>query len=553
MSKKIILYEFFILWQLSQVLDVYCDPQCENFKKYVIDSLNHIRVQNGWNSIQQTEIKREHLIINTKSFTSDIIDENNFIQKLYFITCLLNCEYYNTMKIFSVMLRFVLNKCEINIFNNQNSQLKYCTRLIINIFNRSINMFKEMLKAAKYLDKIDLRIINSPILNIKTIDSEINYFYTYAIKLSNISLLDLSSTDSWVHTFKSINDFYETAKLAISNLYKNRKVCGTEDKSSILSKIYYNDKMVKLEEDSNDYINDIYKDLELYFSGRIENCYSKLGFEKLEGTYTFKYIHSERKIYGHNEGIDLCNHYISQPGWKSLQHIAVKTEFTNGKSLNFKDIICSVDKKNYYFVRSCLALILRCRYIEILRNFNIMLGHIVNVCKYENKINCAVKLYETLMTSDDMFQILSVALTTLRDYNKDKKYRDQEKLIEEVVEYFIDYLNDVRKKYFSPSLFTNNGLYEAQTFLVDVAHVQSLDLQAKLKDIIQFSTTYCKISKCESDIDIITTFKRLIQTNDLTVYSTNYHSMCDYLKSFVLNVMKNDYEYLGFNKLLCQN
>ncbi|XP_050547153.1 uncharacterized protein LOC126908874 [Daktulosphaira vitifoliae] len=556
MSKKIIFYEFFLFWQLSQVLGVYYDTQCEDFKKYVINSLNHIRIQNGWDSIQQSEIKLEYLTINTETVTSQIIDESNFIQKLYYLTYLLNCEFTNTMQTFNVMLGLVLNKCEVKyLINKQYDQLGYCTRLIIYIFNFSINMFNEMLKVLKYLDKVDLRIIDSAMVTIKTVDSEINYFHTYAIELSNISLFELPSTFNWVNTFENIKHFNKKAELIISNLYKNRKVCGTEHESSILDKLlmkYNIDQMEKLVEDSNEFINDIFKDLELYFTGIIENCYSKLGFEHLESTNTFVYIHSKRRIYGYNEGIVLCNHFISQTGWMSWKHISVKTEFTNGKSLYFKDIISTVDKENYYFVRTYLSLILRCRYIEIFHNFNIMLGHIVNVCKYENKINCAVKLYETLMTSDGMFKKMLVALITLKHYTKDKKCRHRELLLEKMIEFFIDYLNDVRKKYVSLLLFTKDRLYEASMFLEEVSHIQSLDLQIKLKHVIKFNLKYCNINKCDSDIDL-TTFECSIKNNTLTEYSTTYQTMCNYLESFVLKVVKNDYEYLGFNNLLFKN
>ncbi|XP_050533965.1 uncharacterized protein LOC126901519 [Daktulosphaira vitifoliae] len=552
MSKKVILYEFFLYWQLSQVINVYCDSQSKNFKKYLINSLNHIRVQNGWDLIQQTEIKLEHFTINTISITSDIINENNFIQKLYCITCFLNCEFTNLMQTFNVMLGLILNKCEMNVLNNQFTELKYCTNLIIHIFKCSVNMFKKMLKTAKYLEKIDLRIIDSPILNIKTVDSEINFFYTHALELINDSLVNLYSIERWVNIYENIKDFNRKAELVTTNLYKIRKVCGAEYKSSILINLmmkYNIDQMEKLVEDSYDYIDDIHKDLELYILDRTENCYSKLGFEQLNGTNTFKYIHSNSNMYRIYEGIELCNHLISHAGWMSWKHIAVETEPTKGIPLYFKDIVQTVDKNNYYFIRSYLAIILRCRYIEIFNNFNVMLGHIINVCKYENKINCAVRLYETLMLSDDMFKKMFIALTTLRYYEKEKKYQRQELLIQKVVEFFIDYLNHVRKKYFSSILFINDGLYEAQSFFEDVAHFHSLDLQRKLNDVIQFDMKYCKIKKCETDI--ITAFEQLIQTNTLTEYST-LHVMCDYLETFFLNVVKNDYEYLGFNDLPCK-
>ncbi|XP_050547114.1 uncharacterized protein LOC126908845 isoform X2 [Daktulosphaira vitifoliae] len=552
MFKKIILYEFFLYWQLSQIINVYCDSQSKNFKKYLINSLNHIRVQNGWDSIQQTEIKLENFTINTKSVTSEIIDETNFIQKLYFITCLLNCEFTNILQTFNAMLGLILNKCKVNVLKYQCVELKYCTKLLFNIYNCSINMFKKMLKTAKYLDKIDLRIIDSPILNIKTVDSEINYFYKYILELSNDSFVNFSTIDKWVSTFENIKNFNKKVELVISNLYNIRKVCGTEHKSSILTDLlmkYNIDQMDQLVENSYDYINNIHKDLELYILDRTENCYSKLGFEQLNGTNTFKYIYFKSKKYNNNEGIYLCNHLLSHSGWMSWKHIAVETEYTKGTSLYFKDILQIVDMNNYDFMQSYLALILRCRYIEIFNNFNIMLGHIINVCNYENKINCAVRLYETLMPSDDMFKKMLFALITMRHYTIDKQYMREELLIEKLVEIFIEFLNDVRKKYFSTLLFINGGLYEAQSFLEDLAQVHTSVLQRKFYDVNQYNMKYCKI--IEYEIDIITTFEQLIKTNTLTECST-LHVMCDYMESFFLNVVKNDYEYLGFNDLPCK-
>ncbi|XP_050547119.1 uncharacterized protein LOC126908848 [Daktulosphaira vitifoliae] len=415
-------------------------------------------------------------------------------------------------------------------------------------------MFKKMLKTAKYLDNIDLRIIDSTTLNIKTVDSEINYFYTYAFKLCGASLFNLSNIDRLVNTFEHIKEFNKKSELITSNLYKNRKVCGTEHKSSILTDLlmkYNIDQMDQLVDESYNYIKHIDKDLELYILGIVENCISKLGFEQLDRTNTFKYIYFKSKKYNNNEGIYLCNHLLSHSGWMSWKHIAVETEYTKGISLYFKDILQIVDMNNYNFMRSYLALILRCRYIEILRNFNVMLEHIINACKYENKINCAIKLYETLMLSNDMFRKMLFALITLRHYTMDNKCRRQELLTERLVEIFIDFLNDVRKKYFSTLLFINDELYEAQSFLEDLAHVHTSVLQRKFYDVNQYNMKYCKIIEYETDI--ITTFEQLIQTNTLTEYSIIHHVMCDYLESFVLKVVKNDYEYLGFNDLPCKN
>ncbi|XP_050528159.1 uncharacterized protein LOC126898262 [Daktulosphaira vitifoliae] len=448
------------------------------------------------------------------------------------------------------MLGLILNKCKVNVLKYQCVELKYCIKLLFNIYNCSVNMFKKMLKTAKYLDKIDLRIIDSPILNIKTVDSGINYFYKYTLELSNDSYFNFSTIDKWVSTFENIKDFNKKAELVLSNLYNIRKVCGTEHKNSILinlMKKYNIDQMEKLVEDSYDYINDVHKDLELYILDRTENCYSKLGFQQLNGTNTFKYIYFKSKKYSSNGGIDLCNHLLSHSGWMSWKHIAVETEYTKGIQLYFKDILQVVDMNNCDFMQSYLALILRCRYIEIFNNFNVMLGHIINVCNYENKINCAVKLYKTLMTSDDMFKKMLFALLTMRHYTIDKQYMRQELLTEKLVEIFIEFLNDIRKKYFSTLLFINGGLYEAQSFLEDLAQVHTSVLQRKFYDVSQYNMKYCKTIEYETDI--ITTFEQLIKTNTLTECSIFHHFMCDYLESFFLKVVKNDYEYLGFNDL----
>ncbi|XP_050520634.1 uncharacterized protein LOC126894037 [Daktulosphaira vitifoliae] len=558
MIKKFILFMLIIIWYLSKALTVSSHQTniSENFKDYIIKSLNHICKQSGWDAMGHIQFQKRGYIINNYCIIKESVNDYNYLEKLECITNILNCEYTIVMENFNVMLGMVLDKCPAKKIKSNMEQFDYCINGIFDIFKNLVNIFANFLNAAKYINQIDLRIISLSLNNSKCIESEIQLFCSHLSKVVeqyNVNTIEFN-TLHYSNIFEEMMNFHKNVEHIILKLYKIRKVCGSHYESPIstnLITVYNIEQMDKLVDDSNDYVKNIYNDLSAYLAVISKNHFSSLGFEQLLGTNTFEFIHCTSDVYKTKDGIKLIKTLISHDDWKFWKHIAIKNKMTNWKRKRFDELIVPVSLENYKFIRVYTTQILRCRYIEIFEFFNDMLNKIIKFCQFNNKNSCAITIFNIILKSDGMFKNMLFALKTLRYMAIRQLNRNAVSRIELQIELFRNFIFDMRRKYQSSSEFISQeyNYYEATEFLDDINIFTQKELFIKVMETICFSKTYCVFERYSDLYGFMKMIEKLISIDTVSGCFNNYQVIYEIFSEFMEKINKENYENLGFNKI----
>ncbi|XP_050520632.1 uncharacterized protein LOC126894035 [Daktulosphaira vitifoliae] len=558
MIKNFLLF-MFIIWHLSKALSMSSlqTTISENFKDYIIKSLNHICKQSGWNTIGHIHFQKRGYTINNYCIIKDSVNDNNYLEKLECIINILNCEYTIVMENFNVMLGIVLDKCPAEKIKSNMEQFDYCINGIFDIFKNLVNIFANFLNAAKYINQIDLRIISLSLNNSKCIESEIQLFCSHLSKVVeqyNVNTIEFN-TLHYSNIFEEMMNFHKNVEHIILKLYKIRKVCGSHYESPIstnLLTVYNIEQMDKLVDDSNDYVNNIYNDLSTYLAVISKNHFSSLGFEQLLGTNTFEFIHCIiGNVYNTSNGIKLMKTLISHDYWTFWKHISIKNKLTNFERKHFDELIVPVNLENYKFIRVYTTQILRCRYIEIFEFFNDMLDRIIKFCQFNNKNSCAITIFNIIIKSDEMFKNMLFALKTLRYMVTHKNKRDVVSRIELLIEFFRNFIFDMRRKYQSSSEFTSHEYYEATEFLNDIKIFTQKELSIKIDLTNRYSKAYCEFEGYSDLFGFMISVEKLIKIDTPCILGriNIYQAINEIFSEFMKKINRDNYENLGFNKI----
>ncbi|XP_050521467.1 uncharacterized protein LOC126894464 isoform X6 [Daktulosphaira vitifoliae] len=551
MIKKYFLFMSINFWYLSEVLTQTSlhEINKENFKSYLIDSLDHICKQSGWKTMEHLQFQQFECAINTSCITKDSVNKDNYLEKMSCITHLLNCQYTIVMENFNVILGVILDKCQEEKYNNQIDQFGHCLNRILNIVKSSITTFSKILDAARYINQIDLRIINSSLINSKCIENEIQIFYNRVCMIVQLySNINLYFSDY----YEEIIEFHKEAEKIIFNLYKNRKVCGPNHVSNIptdLVTIFNINQINKSVDNSSDYVNNIYIEVSSYLSQVIENNFLNLGFEQLIGTNLFKFIHCTSNWYPINDGIELFKDLLSHKGWELLKNITVKHKFSNWAIININQLKIPIDKNSYTFIQHCVSHFLSCRYLEILQYFNYMLESINKVCEDEDKNSCATTIFDIMVKSDEMFKNMLFALMTLRYTKVGNKKIKIPTNIELQIEFCRNFFYDMRRKYQTSSSFIGQIMYfEPKDFLDDIK-IFTKDLSTKISYATSIQKRFCEINKNGGLRHFMIEFDNLMKIDINREYTYIHKTMYEFFYVFIEKVNKENFENLGFNKI----
>ncbi|XP_050540064.1 DNA-directed RNA polymerase subunit beta''-like [Daktulosphaira vitifoliae] len=560
MTNKSYLLKCFALLYLIQISTE--DTIADDFKKYVIESLNYIREQTGWKSLKNIQFKQGDYTSNIDNFTSELIDENNYLIKLNYMTHLVNCKYTKKIQKFNYFLSLILDKCETFLNRKKDFEFEFCVNHVFEIINNSKMMFLKLLDVTKYIDKIDLRIINPLTLSLKPINIEVEYlFKADVMKIKKKSKRDCQKTlpkSKVLYTFQKIRDFSTDILQMVLILYKNREVCGPFNENLINMESSNENgiqELIKSFNDLKNYDQDILVYFNSYYKQVVDSCYLQLGFEQLIGTNNFKYNHCSSNIYYLKDGVRIYNFLLSHSGWKSWKHLSVINYFTkkvliDNEPIHYTDIIGQVNKANYSVIRTSTVQVLRCRYLEIIEHFKNMLDTVVKISENEDKIDCAINIYETIFKSDGMFKNFLFALCTLRHTARDKINRIDSTSLEKLIELYRNFIYDVKRKYNSTNVFVYNKLNEATLFINDIKCAHITNLSNAFITAERYIRTTCKINKELSDMGhLMDRFMELNKSSNLIKNGNIHKSMCKFLNFFIEKMTKENYDNLGFNNI----
>ncbi|XP_050520652.1 uncharacterized protein LOC126894048 [Daktulosphaira vitifoliae] len=119
----------------------------------------------------------------------------------------------------------------------------------------------------------------------------------------------------------------------------------------------------------------------------------------------------------HNDGIKALNIILLEAIWKSMNHIKIiyGDESIGVSNLNEHQI----NDTNFQIIREQTTQFLRCRFLEIIKNYYVLLSVILHLCNTDanwksHKDECLIQFHKSFEKSKKMFETLKTVMIILK-------------------------------------------------------------------------------------------------------------------------------------------
>ncbi|XP_050531363.1 uncharacterized protein LOC126900031 isoform X12 [Daktulosphaira vitifoliae] len=498
-------------------------------------------------------------LLNT-SFKKNI-DVDNFTSHIFSsILISINCRYAKLLQIYDCYITIMINECE----NYYNKKLFYkfieCTKLIQEVVCNSNGMFQTLYDILIFINKLEIKTIFSEYVAPYTIINEIHNVYTYTSSKTKPCASTYITSNGEFDTDDACKDLLNIKHFHIEATNKLHNLPLLDANSNMTSNIFhkyllekYNEKYVLQQEIDKSFVQFIYDDLIIFFKINIKNENENFGFKELLHP-TVPGLVPPLNVITDRFKIAALNILFAKRYFEPFMNIKIVIE--NYKKIDAIEVyetmnLGNIKRKYIYFGQ-----LLRCRYVEILKNHHIILAAIISTCRNDHfsitvnhSVYCINRLRNSVSLSVNMFKALLFIMSKLKklciwEYNI-KAPNCLKKLASIITEYVYDInaLNIV----LSESKMMNE--VEAMTYIDKLYEYFSKlykgvrnEMSQHLKNRCEFSQGFTHTSTLKSTFSL----KILSAVYDFSVFE----DICSEMNSFCYKIIENDYEKLGFKDLI---
>ncbi|XP_050520407.1 uncharacterized protein LOC126893900 [Daktulosphaira vitifoliae] len=521
------------------------------YKKYIKSVVGNICSQMGLKRMLNLKLKNDsnYTINIEKAFQSDA-SMANFKADYSYTISVLNYKYTEILKKILGYVDIILHKCKQFHEKNFTENFIYCVTLLVEEVKNSKTMLENLYNAMKFISYIDVRYVFKRIIVPNAIVDEIDFFKQFVLQYTSETVsFDLNSLPNLKDTedkFKKLNEFYTAASEKVNNMFQNSNIIDTSVETNSITN--------QINECTNE--NDSYlvyltcSNLNLYYDETIKIWYKNLGFDQFLTPRIPEFLPPIIPIINQNDGIIALNILRLGSGWKTMNHINI---IYNGKSFSVDFIMKDkIDNVNFQIKKEHVTQLLRCRYTEIMKNYDVLLSVILHTCTMSAKHQyyyCLVELFDSLNKSKKMFNGLKSAITSLNESSIWSFNVRSHSSLQKIFDWVIDFLSLLNNNEFSKDKNVKNEkpITENVKKLLNIFSMFRNNFYKELKSDLNRMNDRCFMRK-----PFIEKFKIIYDLLPLTAnpYSSQiYLTACNYFDNFCENVYKNCYEDLGFGKV----
>ncbi|XP_050531340.1 uncharacterized protein LOC126900025 isoform X2 [Daktulosphaira vitifoliae] len=552
-------YIISILWNLKYILT----STSGNYDVilYLIDSVNHIMYHsqfqekfNLWDNI--IKIDDSEKLLNKPLNQNN--NEINLIPQIFnSIISSINIRYAKLLKLYDGHIKTMINECE-NYYNKKSfHKFVECTKLIQEVIVNSESMFQTLNDILLFIINLNLKSIFPEYEAPNTVINEIKYFITFILskeKRCEITYIKSNrefDTDEACGDLLNVKHFHTEVNHMLQNFLfsdKSSNITSNFVRKCLLEK--YNEKYFLPQENDKSFVQFIYDNLIIFYKETIENENNNLGYQELlhptvPGLVPPLYADtSEHKI-------ATLNKLFAKKYFKPFQNIMIFEE--NHKRIDAHELFqTKVNSTNLSKIEKYFNQLLRCRYTEILKNYEVILLSLISSCRNEaskGTINkpeeCINKMRDSVSLSIDMLKSLLSAMATLKKLSIWKYPKQGNNHLAKLASIITRFVYDIKA--------LNNGSYkytktmnevEAKAYL-DQIYMSRCDLYNGLRNELFHNTKkHCIFLKNIRHASKLKSFFYK-KKHDGPVYEI----ICKYMKSFCDKIIKIDNEYLNFKEL----
>ncbi|XP_050531355.1 uncharacterized protein LOC126900031 isoform X5 [Daktulosphaira vitifoliae] len=498
-------------------------------------------------------------LLNT-SFKKNI-DVDNFTSHIFSsILISINCRYAKLLQIYDCYITIMINECE----NYYNKKLFYkfieCTKLIQEVVCNSNGMFQTLYDILIFINKLEIKTIFSEYVAPYTIINEIHNVYTYTSSKTKPCASTYITSNGEFDTDDACKDLLNIKHFHIEATNKLHNLPLLDANSNMTSNIFhkyllekYNEKYVLQQEIDKSFVQFIYDDLIIFFKINIKNENENFGFKELLHP-TVPGLVPPINVIADSYKITTLNTLFAKRHLEPFMNIKIVIE--NREKIDATEVFQTVDFENIKRKRKHFGQLLRCRYVEILKNHRVILAAIIGTFrdrKFSNHMNhfayCMNELRNSVSLSVNMFKSLLSTMSKLKktciwEYNIKAS-----NCLKRLASIITGYVYDIKALNNLSSETNTMNEVEAMTYLDQLSEYSNnlniglhSEMSHHLKNRCEFLREFRQTLKLKSIFNL----KIASAVNYLSVFK----DICSEMNSFCNEIIENDYKNLGFKDLI---
>ncbi|XP_050546892.1 uncharacterized protein LOC126908661 [Daktulosphaira vitifoliae] len=531
------------------------------YLNYLNEVVDHMCTQNGWKSMENLYLNIDPMgNINVPDLIGRQLDRSNLLITFYNIVHILNYNYNEVLLIFVKLLNVIVDKCKHFLDTELLDNFFNCTKVLEKSVKDSLKMFENLYNAITFIRYIDLNLKNLKV------DELQSYLYTtdddiYQIKNHNFfknvqdekyydyHQIFLDVRNFIDNVFKIANNFFEKYKF-IQNIYEN-------DDCKMICEIEYSSQTI----DSQEFISFMYQKVNSFYTETLKKNYEDLGFIQLINPTIDKITPPIDQTINQEVGITSLNTLLREGCWSSFKHIEIEyNDLKISAERVFRD---PVTDHNFHLKKNYFALMVRCRFLEVLLFYNSTLSVLKEMCEIKkfnlnqiSYVNCVTCLFSVINDTVKMFYFMLTILEKLELSAIWPTISSYSNLIS-THSLIYKYVIDLKANNVVRDIFVNKSGVLIDTLADD--YVKSFqkarhDFRKVLQDFKTPKKNHCYSKGLIATKDYL---KDIFRNNSSSVketlscdtYVSNYEQVSKYLNYFCDYFIKTDYIDMGFYKI----
>ncbi|XP_050529612.1 uncharacterized protein LOC126899103 [Daktulosphaira vitifoliae] len=568
-------YSFFLLTIMVFVLKPAEGVQSkrkynEHYKNYIKKVVAHIHSQIGPHQMVNLKLKQ--------FLKYPELEENSKKDELscnYRYTIgVLNFKYIEILNKFLDYVGIIINKCKQFQERNLSDNFINCVSSFETVVKNSKSMFENLYNAMKFMSYIDVKFLFLGGIAPHPLINEIDFFQQFVKNIETIYFVDIKILPNHIifddskKKFENLERFYGDALKIVNYLFENSKIIDISTKTDLKKnqiKECSKDSKVKIEDCSNENNFDIVystcSKLNSFYNETIEIWYKNMGFEHFLNPSIPDFIPPKDPEIKQDDGINALNILRLETGWKFMNYINI-IYYDKYYNVDFiiKDTINDI---NFRIKKEHISQLLRCKYTEVLKNYQILLSAILFICKkhsieYQN--TCLIELFKSFNKSKKLLKGLYNALITLNKSSIWIVNYNSHSSLHRILEWIANSLNLLKKNNFFQIDFVdqddNKKINERiqELLFIFQGYIDNLHYDIHCNTSSFETWCYCTKKPFYDRKNMINYFKNSVNTlNDPNTAREIqiYRIACRYFDNYCENVYNNCYKNLGFEKINC--
>ncbi|XP_050549008.1 uncharacterized protein LOC126910461 [Daktulosphaira vitifoliae] len=500
----------------------------------------------------------------------DVIETDfNFIHDLtplyYIVVNLINYLFAQVLEIFNEHLKIIVDVCEYSYENNLFENAIYCTVVLLNTTKNSNMMFEYLYESIRFIDYLDVKLGLSRSLRYpKTIIEEIYTVKNYIFLMKTSEMLNYVDNDGSIKTQEAkqdcneINNFFNKVVAITNEIFIFDNTITNRSEKINFREEYYGEYITNMYQ--MNFVDFVREKLYGYCLKTIDNYYFKIGFDVLLNPNTAELIPPQNYNFIQNKSIKILNTLFHEGKWNLLNYIRIKVD---EKTITVNRIVRdTVDNFNFNLKKKYFTQLIRCKYNELLKNYNTYMSAVIRSCRYENQNlnglkDCIIRFLCEVKNSKEMFKYMLLALDKLKSASIWEVTRNSYACLKQTYDLLRNFFPDIEHLSLTSNDFSDLSPAEqklkANDFLLNFQKARHKFNRVFIEGRFSINE-FCLIDgEFLKKNDLLLSWKIMAMydntKNNITSPICLYEYALDQFRKFCQDAIKSEYDYLGFNKI----